>query len=239
MKKILFLLLVLLFSTAILSAQNYRDVIYLKNGLIVKGSIIEKVPNEKVIVKKSDDSVVEFKTSEIERYGREELENVKTPGSSTLGHGYRGFAQITLAGKVTDWGYFGLNATTSHGYQFNPLLFVGLGFSNPRNMDVGDFFGDYLMMPLFADVRLDFPDAKRSMFADAKLGYAVGDANGLYFSPSFGVRLSHCSLSIGYELQIADVTSWQISTLKEYHYTETCGSVMFNVTFDWGARKNK
>lgn len=48
-----------------------QDVIYLKNGGIIKGIIIEQVPNESVKVKTKDENVFVFKVDEIEKLTRE------------------------------------------------------------------------------------------------------------------------------------------------------------------------
>lgn len=44
MKKIFMSLMFLLFTTMAFS-QSYGDVVYLKNGSVIKGMIIEQVPN--------------------------------------------------------------------------------------------------------------------------------------------------------------------------------------------------
>ena len=43
-------------------------------------------------------------------------------GKNSLGHGYRGFIEIE---EMED--FAAINLSTTHGYQFNPNIFVGLG----------------------------------------------------------------------------------------------------------------
>ena len=42
------------------------DVVYLKNGSIIKGIIVEQVPNQSMKVKTSDGSIFNFQMNEIE-----------------------------------------------------------------------------------------------------------------------------------------------------------------------------
>ena len=45
MRKLLLVLTLLLSISTYVAAQNYTEVVYLKNGSIIKGVIIEQVPN--------------------------------------------------------------------------------------------------------------------------------------------------------------------------------------------------
>ncbi len=75
MKKLVLAALIL-FVTSSLPAQEYIDVVHLKNGGLIKGIIIENVPNDKVKIKTRDGSIFVFKYSEIEKFTKEE--NQKT-----------------------------------------------------------------------------------------------------------------------------------------------------------------
>ncbi len=50
---------------AALAQQEVRDVVHLKNGSIIKGQIVELVPNEKVRIETSDGSVFVFPMDEV------------------------------------------------------------------------------------------------------------------------------------------------------------------------------
>jgi hypothetical protein len=52
-------------------AADYVDVIYLKNGSVVRGQIVEQIPNESVKIMTADGSVFVFKMSEIEKITKE------------------------------------------------------------------------------------------------------------------------------------------------------------------------
>ena len=98
--------------------------------------------------------------------------------------GYRGFADLSLTpyidislyGDPSD-SYCYVGMTTSHGYQFNPHLFVGGGFA----FEV-DTKHSQLIMPVFAHVRGDFRIRRFTPFAEARLGANLADGPGIFFS---------------------------------------------------------
>ena len=55
------------------SAQELQDVVYLKNGSIIRGIIIEQIPNKTLKIKTADSSVFVFKMDDIERITRETM----------------------------------------------------------------------------------------------------------------------------------------------------------------------
>ncbi|MBK7140429.1 MAG: hypothetical protein IPH74_16085 [Bacteroidetes bacterium] len=67
------ILLFLLFSIAIkVFAQTSQDeVVYLKNGSIIRGTIIEQIPNEKIKIQTSEGNVFVYKYDEIEKITKE------------------------------------------------------------------------------------------------------------------------------------------------------------------------
>lgn len=112
--------------------------------------------------------------------------------------GYRGFFELQggvgFGGKVNvqagdlDISNIGspimFGWTTTHGYQINPNLFVGLGIGENATLlyaDTQDYsyqYGDHkfdsLIIPVFADARWDFGlQGKTAPFVDLKLGYQI------------------------------------------------------------------
>jgi len=70
MKKLVLFIAVLLFSSLAYSQKN-QDVIYLKNGTILKGLITEQVPNEQLKIKTIEGIFYTCKTSDIEKITKE------------------------------------------------------------------------------------------------------------------------------------------------------------------------
>lgn len=71
MKRVLFSFLLVAFSIEVMAQSVTRDVVTLKNGSVVKGSIIEMKPNESVKVSTSDGSIFVYNMSEIEQITKE------------------------------------------------------------------------------------------------------------------------------------------------------------------------
>lgn len=213
-----YLLLILLFSFSLVSFAQvaYKDVIYLKNGSIVKGIIIEFVPAKSYTIKTADGSIFVYQVTEILKIAKEEIKteenNNASSGSDTFSKGYRG---IIEGGGGAKTGKYGLNSTNfafSNGYQFNPNLYAGvaLGLNYfPSEITGTDGFG---LIPLYADARYSFlPKNPISPYAGMGAGFSFDPNNsfegaGFYFNPSVGAQYSinkryKINLSFNYRLQ--------------------------------------
>lgn len=77
MKKLL-LSIVLVLSSVVLFAQGtYKEVVYLKNGSIIKGIIVEQVPNESIKIQTADGSIFVYPMSEVQKIAKELVEPEK------------------------------------------------------------------------------------------------------------------------------------------------------------------
>ena len=206
--------LLFIISVFALSAQNYQEVVYLKNGSVIRGTVIEQQPNVLLKVKTADGSIFVYPMNEVEKITKEEAINRESEKSNRIRtdvKGYRGSVEVgTIVnfkanGIPIDKGAFSI--TTSHGYQFNPHLFLGAGIGLDYHAAGGRLF-----MPLFADVRANFLNRDITPFWGVKIGYAVGSKAsevvnpGIYFNPTFGVRFilnrqSAMNIAFGYNLQ--------------------------------------
>ncbi|WP_300704249.1 hypothetical protein [Bacteroides sp.] len=71
MKKLLLLLTLFACISLPCLAQNYTEVVYLKNGSIIRGIIIEQVPNASLKIQTSDGSVFSYTLEEVEKITKE------------------------------------------------------------------------------------------------------------------------------------------------------------------------
>lgn len=71
-------------------------------------------------------------------------------------------------------------------------------------------------IPFFANVRFNLGSARVTPYIDAKLGYAVGDMQGLYVSPSVGVRIG---IRGKFAINVATGYTGQQYTREESHYS--------------------
>ena len=65
--------IILTFSTVILHAQQYEDVVYLKNGSIIHGIILEQIPGESIKIQTKDGNTFVFKMDEVQKMTKEEV----------------------------------------------------------------------------------------------------------------------------------------------------------------------
>lgn len=71
MKNFLLFLILVSISVIAIAQQNYQDVVYLKNGSIIRGVIIEQIPNKSIKIETSDKSVFVYQIDEIEKMTKE------------------------------------------------------------------------------------------------------------------------------------------------------------------------
>lgn len=117
-----------------------------------------------------------------------------TASSRQPQRGYRGFMDWNnslierpgfLPADKNHYYYSGIS--TSHGYQINPMWFVGAGISVESNKKFGTLT---YIIPVFLQGRADFKLGKFTPFVDARIGYSLTDGGGIYFSPSIGYRFN-------------------------------------------------
>ena len=73
-KSIIFLIAIIcisFYSQKTMAQGNYIDVIYLKNGSVIKGIIVEQVPNVSLKIQTADGSLFVYKISEVEKMTKE------------------------------------------------------------------------------------------------------------------------------------------------------------------------
>src|SRR5205085_2634048 len=84
--KLLFSTLILLTAVSAAVAQNnLQDVVYLKNGQVLRGVIIEQVPGQSIKIETPSGSVFVFKMEEIDRISKEATQETNTIAKSGLG----------------------------------------------------------------------------------------------------------------------------------------------------------
>jgi hypothetical protein len=86
-KRCLYLFALLAFSGVAISQQNYQDIIYLKNGDILRGILVNRSLNDSVRIIGINGNTVVYNMNEIEKLTRESFRMKKrllllTPGLS-------------------------------------------------------------------------------------------------------------------------------------------------------------
>ncbi len=189
-------ILFLLIFANVADAQNgYEDVVYLKNGSIIHGIIIEQVPNESVKIQTKDKNIFVYRMDEISKMTKEELPVTRESRGSrrskaTEGErkksGYTNITELTFGKSLETTtstinnGYStyvdetefdrinngpSIGLQTINGYQFSPYISAGLGLGI-------NIYSGLVMLPVFAAVRVNFMASRLTPFAAIEAGYA-------------------------------------------------------------------
>lgn len=189
MRKLLLLFALLAGFSIHCMAQNYTEVVYLKNGSIIRGVVIEQVPNKSLKIKTADGSIFAYAMDEVEKITKEATftkanrDRYGRPAGGSSLKGYKGFVETGYIFDLSDYNAERFTISTTHGYQFNNYLFVGGGIGLNLYTDA-----DLYSVPVFASFRANFMNKKITPFADIKSGYAAGDVEGAFVTLGFGVR---------------------------------------------------
>lgn len=209
----------LICSVAVAQQADSQSIVYLKNGSVVHGDVIEVTPQSARVVNGFGDVMI-FDMADVERITRNPSQASAEPQAQNRrevddligcpARGYRGFLDLNrLDGYLygtddCDCYYSRAGLLTTHGFQFNPKIFVGAGLGVLWQADSDQESDFYCIVPIYSAFRCDFLERKVSPFVDFRLGgfantSSCSDFNGLFLSLSVGVRVRRFNASLGYE----------------------------------------
>lgn len=234
MKKYLTLLLFALITTVSVGQSNYQDVVYLKNGSIIRGVIIEQVPNKSIKIKTADENVFVYQIDEIEKLTKEPYKGKSSSSFNNTGlkTGYKGIAELAYQIGTGDYGMDRLKLNIINGYQINPYFSLGFGTGLRYYFDA-----EAALIPFFADFRANFINYKISPYLSLGVGYsfdATNDFDGVGFllNPTVGASFkvsdkSAINVGLGYEIQKIDF--YYYDGYYDYSSSENSGAISINV----------
>ncbi len=154
-----------------LSAQSLSETVYLKNGSIIKGTIVEEVPGESLKIQTKDGSLFVYKMSEVERITKEQVVDKETQSTGHRGLDFNvdlGYDLATKGGSGSFAAELGL------GKRFSKNFYAGIGAGVALPTGEGD-----LSIPIYADLKGYFPlkGTKIAPWAGVKLGYVISTAD--------------------------------------------------------------
>lgn len=239
MKKVLSLLtfvVVMLLSCNVFAQSDYQDVVYLKNGSVIRGIIIEQVPNVSIKIQTADRNIFVYNISEVEKITKELLPTKpKFVGMKT--DCYRGSIEAGYAiGMTKDYGVDRLVINTSHGYQLDHHSYFGVGIGLHHYFHSKGYYLDSHsnVFPIFADFKGTFLQSRVSPFINIRIGYSFSEGKhneGFYFSPSAGINLSFSDIAlnlyVGYEMQKFDTRYYDAYYDKYRKNKENFGAISF------------
>lgn len=210
MKKILaFVLFVLITTVSFAQSNNYQDVVYLKNGSIIRGLIIEQIPNKSIKVQTADNNVFVYQIEEVEKMAKEtnQRRSVSKGDVFHLEPGYKGLIELGYQIGSGDFGMDRIKLNIINGYQVNQNFSIGIGTGLRYYTDA-----EALLIPIFADFRGNISlDSKISPYVSLGIGYSFDATNsfegvGFLLNPTIGVSFkvsdkSAMNVGLGYEMQ--------------------------------------
>ena len=200
---------------SVLFAQQRQETIYLKNGTVVHGTIVEYVPNTSYTIVTGDGNRFVFEIEDIARItwdlpaeGDQHAPQDADPKPKVdmFRVGYQGLVETGLGAGMGTYGIDVFKLDFINGYRFNPNLFIGggIGYRHIMAKDGLSF------LPIFANVRGNLaPKGKVIPYGSFNLGVAFNSSDGLsegglMVNPSFGILINRFSnymlhASIGYD----------------------------------------
>jgi sRNA-binding regulator protein Hfq len=211
MKKILLMIVAVILALNAGAQDNEKyETVYLNNGQVIKGKITAFEPNSHLVIRTDDGRVLRYDMHDVERVQRRARpDNVAFNGDFNgkgPQRGYRGFVDGQATFASGKYGFSRYGVSTTHGYQFRPWLFAGVGYEYYLFKDQMD--KKYSTHTIFGDVRLDFMKSFIDPFLDLRVGYNTGKNMGLMVSPSAGIRFAlgkntplAINVALGYSFQ--------------------------------------
>lgn len=134
------------------SAQSQRETVYLHNGSVIKGEVIEAVPGESIKVKTADGSIFVYDMADVERIAKEQETGGYVAGNSRGGHRGLDFTVDVGYGISTQGGSGIITTGIGLGKRFTKNFYFGLGTGAYVSPDGGN-----PLVPVTADFKALFP----------------------------------------------------------------------------------
>jgi hypothetical protein len=168
----------------------FTEVIYLKNGSVVRGIIVEIVPNTSYTIKTADNSVFVFEEKEIVKIAREFSGNSSNSKSSKTS--LNKINTTMEAGYDARSGIYGLNVINVNAqinYQLKEHISLSGGIGMRRFDEV-----EITMIPIFVDGKISMPNKDISPYLGLAIGYSLNVSNGIENSgvlvnPQLGIQM--------------------------------------------------
>jgi hypothetical protein len=166
---------------------NKRDIVYLKNGSIIKGYILEMIPNGTIKIRTTDGSIFIYKMDEVDKTSKEASEvAVKSADSAQATKGdeqkseeafmTRGYILIVRGGPNLHVGENDPTIDASLGIinavQVNEYLSIGVGIEGTSYAYDQTGANTALIFPIFFDTRFYVPRQRVQPMFGFQFGYS-------------------------------------------------------------------
>jgi hypothetical protein len=214
-----------------------QDVVYLKNGNILKGIIIEQVLNQSIKIQTREKNVFVVKYEEIEKITKEQDESTERlyRRNDLKRNGFINITEIMINSGIGEirWdpysainNYNGFGIKTVNGFQFSRHISTGFGIGF-------DKFNQFMIMPITFDFRATVLEKRLSPTFNASIGYDIGLStenegmlhsssgnDGLELNASIGTKI-YISKNVAYLFSIG----YKFQSLEEYYGNKNWGNI--------------
>lgn len=214
LKSLSIIILLLSTASATLHAQEL-DHIYLKSGSVIRGQILELVPDDHVKIQDMCGNIWYHKIGEVERITSEPVDD---PGFPKSRDGFKsGFVNMTsigfLAGSSNNARVAPFSLVTVNGWRSPAGLFIGAG--------LGVEFLDINYFPIFLDLRYDLTGKDVVPYLVAKGGYSLpGNSdyseNDMDYSYQGGAL---AAVGVGLKIRTREHFAWDVELMYRYQKT--------------------
>lgn len=210
-KRTFLLLTMIFFTVTVFAQQRMQDVVYLKNGSIIRGQVMEMTPEKGIKVETADHSLFVFSLSEIIKVVKETISTETEALHSgdvkkEFKNGYQAFIELGFSGDISGSGGNRVKLNLINGYRINSHLYTGIGTGVRYTTE-----GGVPLIPIFADVRYLILRKKTTPYLSLDLGYSFYADNdftddGFFLAPTIGTSFrlapkTSLNIGLGFEFQ--------------------------------------
>lgn len=220
-KNLIFVLFSLITISSFAQSNNYQDVVYLKNGSIIRGIIIEQVPNQSIKIETPDRNVFVYKMDEIEKMTKE---NAVQSRSFNTFNKRKGFIGLSI-GSAIPVGDFAekSNGGAKTGLQLN-LINFGYLFSDNFGI-TASWFGT--ANPFYLN-NID-PWSYGGIMAGPLLSFPISEKADWDFKPMIGYSVTTVP-NLGLGTEQATSFAFSVGTQLRYHISDKV-SLLFSADY--------
>lgn len=220
MKRLLTITAVMLLIATFGFTMAAQDVLYLKNGSVIRGTVLEQSPDKDLKFQTYDGSIYVYPMADVERITKESAQ-----GSATIAEAASGAIKpLTLQQSSYErkgikfnlelaW-QIGVGAAAhtddfmlalSMGWRFNPYIYVGFGLSPTlRWFAYKGYSKVSFVLPMYVEARASLPLKNKgtALFLDTRNGwggdFSKGGDAGFYNRETIGAMAGNSSFGITY-----------------------------------------
>jgi hypothetical protein len=240
MKKLFRLLVIIPFCLVLylesFGQDNLEDAIYLKNGKVFRGLIIEQIPGKSIKIKIFGDEVHLFYVDEIEKITKEPItkNKVSLDDDDVIKPKFSNCTELLYSDGVGEVKLNGINfrnklwsrgVRTVNGIKFSDNVSIGLG--------VGlDFYEKFTLVPITFDSRFSVSNYRIRPLINLNIGYSAGKYDGAVFNTSVGFKTLLSSdvslfMLVGYKNQTSSIGSGKNEIFLYYQYVSWSAGISF------------